>query len=117
MRPLLTPRTADHEIDVPTAAARAHQPFLPIEKRQVGTIASDLFGYIGLDPMPARLAPDDQVEIRLQGATERCRPAGGLVVSPLDRHTGDRRCCAGPKARALCAEQVRSSIGQRKRRR
>jgi len=32
---------------------------LPFEKRQVGAIASRLFGNIGLDLVPALLAPND----------------------------------------------------------
>src|SRR3954467_13069837 len=83
----LSSRTADHEVGVPAPAARAHEPLLPIEKRQVGAVASDLLGHVGLDLMGARLAPDNQRQMRPRGGAERRRAAYGLAVSPLDRHT------------------------------
>src|SRR4051794_11673109 len=77
--PALPSRAADHEIDVPAAAARAHEPLLPVEKRQVGTVASDLFGQVGLDLMGARLAPHDQGQMGIKGGAERRRgPEGSL---------------------------------------
>jgi hypothetical protein len=57
--PTSTPRSADDEINVSAVAFCAPQPRGPIRQRQPGTVALDLFGHIGLDLMPARLAPND----------------------------------------------------------
>ena len=59
-----SPRTGEHEIDAPAAALRAHQPPDPIAHRQIGAVASDLFGRVGLDPMPAIAAPNNQPYLR-----------------------------------------------------
>jgi hypothetical protein len=50
---------ADDEINVSAIAFCAPQPRGPIRQRQPGAVAGDLLGHIGLDLMPARLAPDD----------------------------------------------------------
>ena len=44
-----SPRTGEHEIDAPAAALRAHQPLDPIAHRQIGAVASNLFGRVGLE--------------------------------------------------------------------
>jgi hypothetical protein len=51
--------TANDEIDVLSPAPRADQPCGPFLQRQLGAVALDLLGNIGLDLMPARLAPND----------------------------------------------------------
>jgi hypothetical protein len=59
-----SPRTSEHEIDAPAAALRAHQPLYPIAHRQIGAIASSLFGRVRLDLMSAIAASDNQLYLR-----------------------------------------------------
>ena len=59
--PALLPREAaiagHDEIGVAAAAFRAAQPFRAILARQLGAVALDVGGDVGLDLMPTRLAP------------------------------------------------------------
>ena len=71
-----SPRTGEHEIDAPAAALRTHQQPDPIAHRQIGAVASNLFGRVGLDPMPAIAAPNNQPHLRSGRAAERCRRTG-----------------------------------------
>jgi hypothetical protein len=51
--------TANDEINVSATAFCAPQPGGPIRQRQPGTVALDLFGDVGLNLVPTRLAPND----------------------------------------------------------
>jgi hypothetical protein len=51
--------TANDDINVSATAFCAPQPGGPIRQRQPGTVALDLFGEVGLNLVPTRLAPND----------------------------------------------------------
>jgi hypothetical protein len=51
--------SGEYHVDLPAAALRTHQPLAPIEHGRFGAVPSDHLGRVGLDPVPAFLAPDD----------------------------------------------------------
>jgi len=53
------PPSANHEINISAAAFGAPQPRGPFRQTEIGAVAGDLLGNIGLDLMPACLAPND----------------------------------------------------------
>jgi hypothetical protein len=57
--PPSSPLPAYHKIDISAAAFCAPQPRSPIRQRQLGAVAGDLFGNVGLDLVPTRLAPNN----------------------------------------------------------
>jgi hypothetical protein len=59
-------------------ALRSQAPS-PIGNGGVGTVSRDLIGYIGLGPVPARLAPYDQPDLRAERLAQ-CHPH-----APYDR--------------------------------
>src|SRR3954470_24879934 len=83
----LPPPSADHAIDRPAAALSAPEPPGPFEQRQPRPVALDLFGNVGLDLVPALLAPDNQIQVRGEGAA-KCRRPERLPVPLSDRHIG-----------------------------
>jgi len=53
----------DHHVDIPAAAFRAHQPLAPVGYGRLGAIPLGHLSRIGLDAVPAGLAPDDEPNI------------------------------------------------------
>jgi hypothetical protein len=56
---LSSPGAADHEINIAAAASGADQPLGPFRQTEPDAVALDLLGNIGLDLMPACLAPNN----------------------------------------------------------
>ena len=66
----------DYHVDRSTPASRAHEPILPIENAGSRAILSRHLDGVGLDPVPARLAPNDQPHARRSGVAQRHRRSG-----------------------------------------
>jgi hypothetical protein len=67
---------SNHHVGLPAAAAGTDEPLAPIEHGRFGTIPSSHLGGIGLDLMPAILAPHDQPDLGGGSIAERHRRAG-----------------------------------------
>jgi hypothetical protein len=77
----LPPRSGYDHIGLPAAAAGADEPGAPIEHRRCHAVSLGHLAAVGLNLMPAILAPNDQADLRSGGATQRHRRAGLRVHS------------------------------------
>src|SRR6516164_4496071 len=64
-------RSGHHHVDLPATAPGTNQPLTPVEHGSVSAIASSHLGGVGLDLMPAFLAPDDQANLGRGGNAQR----------------------------------------------
>jgi hypothetical protein len=71
----LSPRSAYDHIDLTAAALGADQPGAPIEHRRCRAVPLGHLGRVGLNLMPAILAPDDQPDAGGGSVAERHRRA------------------------------------------
>ena len=91
-------RPGHHEIDFAATALRTYQPLALIESRRVRAVSSNHLGGVGVDLVPACLAPYDQPHARGGGVPERHRRARVGV----HRHpAGYAVRCRGPLNRSL----------------
>src|SRR5215471_327114 len=56
------PRAGEDKINLSRAAGTAHQPLVPISHRSLRAVPLGHFSRIGLDLVPAGLAPHDETE-------------------------------------------------------
>jgi len=70
-RPPSPPRPSQHEIHLSPAAARAHEPLVPVVDGGSSAIPCRQLARIRLDPVAASSAPDDQARARRRSAAER----------------------------------------------
>jgi len=69
---------AHHKADVPAAALPTHEPPGPIRHGRLGTVSLGHLGGIGRGFVPSILAPNNELQMRLSGASEGCwRPRLG----------------------------------------
>ena len=69
-RPPSPPRPSQHEIHLSPAAARAHEPLVPVVDGGFGAITLRLLGGIGLDLVVARPTPNYDPRAGRCGAPE-----------------------------------------------
>jgi hypothetical protein len=71
--------SGQHHVDLPTAALRTHQPLAPIEHGRFGAVPGGHLDGVGLDLVPAFLAPYNQPHAgRCRGAERHRRTAIGF---------------------------------------
>src|SRR5580704_2863292 len=58
------PRPGQHHVVIPAAAPGTDEPIAPIQHRDAGAVALSELGRVGLDLVPAGLAPNDDADAR-----------------------------------------------------
>ena len=66
------PRSRQHEVHIPAATFRAHEPLVPFRDWGVGAVTSRQLGRARLDLMPAIAAPNDYSHLGCRRAVESC---------------------------------------------
>ena len=98
--PLSPLRSGYDHVDLPAAALGAEQPLSPIGHSRFGAVPLGHFGGVGLDLMPAILAPDDQPDAGGGSVAERQRGHNHLRESAPARSVRSWRTTEGSADRA-----------------
>ena len=108
------PRPSQHKIDLPPAAARAHQPRRPIRDRGLRAIALGQLCGVGFDLMLARLASHDHPHLRRGSAAERRGWVGSVFHDPAELLDFDKVVPATPSTSSTTGPRLDISLSPRR---